>query len=117
MEDRESPNKKKVIFWSTFFFVHYIFLESYLDFRRRKKQKRMEEEKGKNQGIWLTAGGLAESRDYACVSLVKHVYFKRREKDGERESSLKSNKSREQISPRRKTSFHHGGYISDIFFS
>lgn len=63
---------------------------------------------------------MAESRDCACVPLVKHVYSEGCEKDeggGGGGSSLKSNKSREQISRRRKTSFHHGGYISDIFFS
>lgn len=38
MEDRESSNKKKSLI--DIFSVHYIFLESYLDFRRRKKQEK-----------------------------------------------------------------------------
>jgi len=82
---------------------------------RSKERERAKKEEPKNL-IDCRGGGLVESRDDACVPLVKHVYFEGREKDGRRRS-LKSNKSREQISPRRKTSFHHMVDIFPTFFS
>lgn len=104
------------------FSAHYIFL-GISTFRgersRRQRGREVEEEELRNLIDYRGGGRLAESRDCACVPLVKHVYSEGCEKDeggGGGGSSLKSNKSREQISRRRKTSFHHGGYISDIFF-
>lgn len=100
------------------FSAHYIFLGISTFRGERSRRQRTGGRGGRTKEFDRLQGGLAESRDCACVPLVKHVYSEGCEKDegGGGGSSLKSNKSREQISRRRKTSFHHGGYISDIFF-
>lgn len=102
------------------FSAHYIFLRSYListfeGERSRREGKEWEGAKEEEPRNLIDCRGLAESRDDACVPLVKHVYFEGREKDGRRRS-LKSNKSREQISPRKKTSFNRMVDIFSTFF-
>lgn len=104
--------EEKIISWSTFFLLITFSWDRISTFDgERSRRKRTGGREGTTKEFDRLQGGW-ESRDYAYMLLVKHVYFEGREKDVRRRSSLKSNKSREQISPRRKTSFH---YMVDIF--